>query len=209
MYISNQRAFKLYIYLIISNTEKGYLHIGLQCDILTWAEVHIFKGIINWPLGFIKKKLLKLIIRSLSPIKYCFMWKMYKVMSGVGKFHAECCVWSTLPKISFTAVRLFLQNRHLSQLDLRSSPLSAASEGNKWGSAGLCLGTMSGFFHICVIIDLSGNRHRVLATPAVREMRNQFSKVLLFNKVYLMTTKPLGKQLDLCHCATFQTSIIT
>lgn len=36
-----------YIYLIISDTEKGYLHIGLQCDILTWAEVHIFKGIIN------------------------------------------------------------------------------------------------------------------------------------------------------------------
>ena len=36
-----------YIYLIISNTEKGYLHIGLQCDILTWAEVHVFKGIIN------------------------------------------------------------------------------------------------------------------------------------------------------------------
>lgn len=145
----------------------------------------------------------------MSPIKFCFMWKTYKLMSGVGKFHTECYVWSTLPKINFTAVRLFLRNRHLSPLDLRSSPFSVAPEGNKWDSAGLCLGTMSGLFDIWVIIDLSGNRHRVLATPAVREMRNQFSKVLLFNKVYLMTTKPVGKQLDLCHCATFQTSIIT
>ena len=130
-------------------------------------------------------------------------------MSRVGKFHTECYVWSTLRKINFTAVRLFLRNRQSSPLDLRSSPPSVASEGNKWDSAGLYLGAMSGFFHICVIIDLSGNRHCVLPTPAVREIRNQFSKVLLFNIVYWMTTKPVGKQLDLCRCATLQTSIVT
>ena len=130
-------------------------------------------------------------------------------MSRVDKFHTECYVWSTLRKINFTAVRLFLRNRQSSPLDLHSSPLSVASEGNKWDSAGLYLGVMSGFFHICVIIDLSGNRHRVLDTPAVREIRNRFFKMLLFNIVYWMTTKPVGKQLDLCRCATFQTSIVT
>lgn len=145
----------------------------------------------------------------MSPIKFCFMWKMYKTNEWGGQILYRMLCLKHTSKNQFTAVRLFLRNRHLSPLDLRSSALSVASEGNKWDSAGLCQGTMSGFFHICVIIDLSGNRHRVLATPAVREMRSQFSKVLLFNIVYLMTTKPVGKQLDLCHCATFRTSIIT
>lgn len=83
------------------------------------------------------------------------------------------------------------------------------SKENKWNSAGLCLGTMSGFFHICRnklstgITELSGNRHGLLAKPSIRQRRNQFSKVSLFNEVHLITTKLVGKQVNLYHWAIF------
>ena len=130
-------------------------------------------------------------------------------MSGAGKFNTECYIWSIFPKINFTAVRLCLWTRRLAPFGIRSSPLSVAFWREQMELSWACLGAMSGVFHICVIIDRSGNRHGVLAKPAVRQMRNQFSKMLLFNEVYLITTKLVGKWLDWCHCATLWSNVIT
>ena len=41
---SHQQCKRVPIYLIISNTEKGYLHTGLQCDILTWEKCIVLKS---------------------------------------------------------------------------------------------------------------------------------------------------------------------